>query len=155
VVVGLDDSDIARAALSTAVDQATRSGAEIEAVVAHEHPDYWSDLYAVTAPPLGESQEHARRRGEQIVAEVLAAAEGERPEVRVVAVEGPPGPALVRETAGASLLVVGCRSRSQLRGMALGSAALHSVLHASVPVMVVHPRRAARPAEPLPAAARG
>jgi nucleotide-binding universal stress UspA family protein len=156
VVVGLDDSDMARAALSAALAHAARSGARIEAMVAYERPNYWSDLYAVMAPPAGETEEHARRRAEQILGEAPAdVADGERPEVRVLAVEGPPGPALVRQSEGAGLLVVGSRSRTQLRGMALGSAALYCVLHATVPVMVVHPDTAVRPTAPLAASARG
>jgi Universal stress protein family len=40
---------------------------------------------------------------------------------------------------GLLLLVVGGRSRSRLTGMVLGSVALHCVVHASCPVLVVRP----------------
>ena len=42
--------------------------------------------------------------------------------------------------AGAALLVVGSRSRSRLAGMLLGSTALHCVVAAPCPVLVLHPQ---------------
>jgi nucleotide-binding universal stress UspA family protein len=142
VVVGLDDSEHARAVLAAGVAQAGSLGGRVDAVVAYEAPNYWSDLYAVMAPPLGESREHASKRGESIVTEALGTEPVERDPVRVVAVEGHPGPVLVRAAEGARLLVVGSRSRSRLRGVVLGSVALHCVLHAPCPVLVVHPQPA-------------
>ncbi len=50
---------------------------------------------------------------------------------------------LIQSALGADLLVVGSRSRSVLPGMVLGSVALHCVVHAPCPVLVVRP--AARP----------
>ena len=152
VVVGLDDSEPAREALRAAVAEAGRLGAEVEAVVAYHQPDQWSELYTLSAPPSGETHEHALRRGQQIVAEVLAGSpDGSGAEVRVVAVQGPAGQVLARRAAEASLLVVGSRSRSRLAGMVLGSVALDSVVHSAVPVMVVHPPSAHR--EPAAASA--
>ncbi|MET0764641.1 MAG: universal stress protein, partial [Blastococcus sp.] len=53
------------------------------------------------------------------------------------------------------LLVVGSRSRNQLRGVVLGSVALHCVMHAPCPVLVVHPKPdgSARPEAPTAATA--
>jgi nucleotide-binding universal stress UspA family protein len=147
VVVGLDDSDMSRAALRAAVAEAARLGSEVEAVVVYRRPDQWSELYTLSAPPTGETHEHALRGGERIVAEVLGdSGGGAEPRVRVVALEGPPGPVLARRAEGAALLVLGSRSRSTLRGLLLGSVALDCVVHASVPVMVVHPDGAPDPA---------
>ena len=157
VVVGLDDSDHARAALLTAVQEASRTGNRVDAVLAYEAPNYWSDLAPVMGPVLGETREQALERGEAIVSDVLGPGPVLRGTVRVVAVEGSPGETLVRQANDAALLVVGSRSRSRLRGMVLGSAALHCVVHASCPVMVVHRRPTARTSGPaaVPAAARG
>ena len=149
VVVGLDDSAPARAALRVAVAEAARMGAEVEAVVVYHRPDLWSDLYTWSAPPTDETQDHALRGGERVVAEVLGDTAGSGPRVRVVALEGPTGPVLALRAEDAALLVVGSRSRSALRGLVLGSVALHCVVHAPVPVMVVHPESA----RPEPAAA--
>jgi nucleotide-binding universal stress UspA family protein len=143
VVVGLDDSDHARAALTAAVAEAAALGAEVEAVRAYEPPNYWSDLYAVVAPSVGETAEHAQRRGEAIVGEVLGAEPATA--VRVVAVEGHPAQVLMHRAEGARLLVLGSRSRNQLEGVVLGSVALHAVMHAPCPVLVVHPPRTAQP----------
>lgn len=157
VVVGLDHSDHARAALLTAVEEAARTGARVDALLAFEVPHYWSDLAPVMGPVLGETREQALKRGEAIVSDVLGPGPVLRGTVRVVAVEGSPGEALVRHAADSALLVVGSRSRSRLRGMVLGSVALHCVVHAACPVMVVHRRPTARipgPA-PVPASARG
>ena len=151
VVVGLDDSDHARRALTAAVAEAVPLGARVEAVLAYEAPHYWSDLYAITMPPAGETQEAALRRGQTIVDEVVGA---EPPvEVRVHAVEGHPARVLMDRASGARLLVVGSRSRSELEGVVLGSVALHAVMHAPCPVLVVRPPRSGSGSAPDRAAA--
>jgi nucleotide-binding universal stress UspA family protein len=137
VVVGLDDSEPARAALAAAVTQAAGLDARVDAVVAFQLPDYWIDLYALMPPPVGETEQYARARGETMVAEVVGAQALEQGTVRVAAVEGYAAEELVRQAQGARLLVVGSRSRNQLEGVVLGSVALHCVLHAPCPVLVV------------------
>jgi nucleotide-binding universal stress UspA family protein len=138
VVVGLDGSEPARAALLMAVALAGPLGARVDAVLAYEAPNHWSDLYAVLAPGPGETREHAQARGEAIVREVLGAEPAVRGAVRVVPVEGHPGPVLRRAAEGARLLVVGSRSCNLLEGVVLGSTALHCVSQAPCPVVVVH-----------------
>jgi nucleotide-binding universal stress UspA family protein len=140
VVVGLDDSEPGRTALAAAVAQAAALDARVDAVLAYQPLDYWSDPYGGMAPPLGETREQALTRGQVIVADVLGPAPVERGRVRVLAVEGPPRQTLVHEAAGARLLVVGSRGRNQLRGLLLGSVALHCVMHAPCPVLVIHPQ---------------
>jgi len=132
VVVGLDDSDAAQAALAHAVHVAGELDADVEAVVAVQPPVYWSEVDVIA--PLADVQEVALARARDQVAQVPA---GSR--VSVLAADGPAGAVLVERSAGAALLVVGSRSRSRLPGMLLGSVALHCVVHARCPVMVVHP----------------
>lgn len=72
--------------------------------------------------------------------------------VRTEVAEGWVTDVLISAAQGARLVVVGSRSRSRLVGMLLGSVALHCVVHAPCPVMVVHPDPAAR-AEAGPVAA--
>lgn len=142
VVVGFDDSEMSRAALTRAVEVARRAGAELEVVAAYQPVVYWSDMVAVPPSPVDESVPQFRRRVERLVGDVLGEPLGQ--DVAVVVETGAPGEALVRRAAGAELLVVGSRSRSRLAGMVLGSVALHCVVHASCPVMVVHPERSPR-----------
>ncbi|WP_454554417.1 universal stress protein [Geodermatophilus nigrescens] len=139
VVVGIDDSSIARAALVQAVGFARLLGARVEAVLVCQPVTYWSDI-TVPAPPVGESPEAARARAEGIVTAALGP--GPHLEVEVSVETGAPGDVLVRRSADAGLLVVGSRSRSRLTGLALGSVALHCVLHAASPVLVVRHGRA-------------
>ena len=147
VVVGLDDSDQGRDALVTGVEEARRVGARVDVVVACEPLNYWSDVYAVMAPPIAETLDYARKRAQSVVAEVLGGGAVDGDAVQVRAVEGYPGRVLAEEARGARLLVVGSRSHNQLEGLLLGSVALHCVMHAACPVLVVRPettdRRAA------------
>jgi nucleotide-binding universal stress UspA family protein len=136
VVVGLDDSDAARAALTAATQHATALGARVDVVVAYQTPDYWTDQYAVVSP-LAELQAQALARGTSIVTEVLGADSLESGRVRVLPVEGPPARVLAGEAEGAQLLVVGSRSHNPLRAVLLGSVALRCVMHAPCPVLVV------------------
>jgi nucleotide-binding universal stress UspA family protein len=151
VVVGIDESDLSRAALLRAVEEAGRRGAEVEAVAVYQPMTYWSDLAVAAPPPVGETLPEFRRRAEAFVADVLGPAP--RQDVRVAAESGAPGDVLVRRAEGAELLVVGSRSRSRLGGMLLGSVALHCVVHAPCPVMVVRPVPV-RASLPEPARAR-
>jgi nucleotide-binding universal stress UspA family protein len=78
--------------------------------------------------------------------------ERKRVDVQVEVIEGATTEVLVSVSRGARLLVVGSRSRSELEGMVFGSVALHCVVRAGCPVMVVHPRTASATAKPLAAA---
>jgi nucleotide-binding universal stress UspA family protein len=146
VVVGLDASEGSRVVLTHAAAAAEELGAELEVVVAYHLPHYWSDVYVVLDQALAEIRDTAEHRARHQVAEAL----GAQPPVpvRMVTEEGPAGGLLVHRAAGAALLVVGSRSRNRLPGMMLGSVALHGVVHAPCPVLVVHPpRRTHRHAE--------
>lgn len=134
VVVGLDGSEASRSALERAAIEAQLLGAELVAVAAYSAASYWSDAYAVVLPPP-----------EQLASEVQAAAEqqvaGARlPDglpVRVESLEGPAGNVLVEAAKDAALLVVGGHGQGAVRGLLMGSVALHCVLSGPCPVMVV------------------
>ncbi|WP_158580008.1 universal stress protein [Geodermatophilus marinus] len=133
VVVGVDDTPVARHALARAAVEAERLGARLEPVAVHQPLDFWGDLPPASAPLVAETREQAARRAQAVVTDVLG------PAATVDVVEGAPGDVLVRRAEGAALLVVGSRSRLGLPGVLLGSVALHCVVHATGPVMVVHP----------------
>lgn len=136
VVVGLDDSPAGRVAVAAAVAEAGRRGARVHGVLAYEAPDHWSSMYAVVARPQAQSGARALERARAIVADALGEDAGS---VEVSVEAGPAAEVLVRRAADADLLVVGSRSRSTLLGTVLGSVALHCVVHAACPVMVVRP----------------
>jgi len=149
VVVGVDDSGHATAALVAAVAEARRRGARVEAVLAYRLPDYWSEVYAGMTPPPEETRASALERAQAVVTDALGAGADA---VDVTVAEGRAGEVLVQQAPGADLLVVGSRSRSTVPGMVLGSVALHSMIHAPCPVMVVRPRRNATGSRPSAAA---
>ena len=141
VVVGLDGSDAARAALAAAVEEGARTAAVVEVVASYVLADRWTDLYSVLIPTADRVRAEVRGAAEVVVREVLAErpAGDPVPDVRLEVVEGAAQDVLVDAAAGADLLVVGSRGRGPVRGILLGSVALHCAMHAPCPVMVVHP----------------
>ncbi|TKJ24812.1 universal stress protein [Blastococcus sp. CCUG 61487] len=134
VVVGLDGSAASSAALERAAEEARLLGGEVLAVAAYSAAAYWSDAYAVVLP-----------RPEEMAAEVLAGAQrqvaaAQLPEdvpVRTESREGPAGDVLVAAARDAELLVVGGHGQGRVRGMLMGSVALHCVVSGPCPVLVV------------------
>ncbi len=142
VVVGVDGSPAARDAVRFAVREAALRQATLVAVMAVELPDYaWIDPYAVREHPEEGFVDQAKDRLGLLLAEV--GTDGV-PVRKVLSTESAPA-ALVAQSTGAELLVVGSRGRGGFRGMVLGSVSLQCVLHAHCPVTVVRPE--ARPAE--------
>lgn len=134
IVVGVDGSDGARAALHWALDEATVRGAEL-AVVAAWQSSAVAGLASVGAFPARDLiEQSARDRLDEVVA-----AEGlaDRDDVTVTLVESSPAPALLDAAADADLLVVGSRGHGGFAGMLLGSVSQHCVTHAPCPVVVV------------------
>ena len=138
VVVGVDGSAGARAALRFAVEDAVRRGVPVEAVVAHMPPEAWMDFDAVGGFQYDEAEAAARQRAETTIAEVLRDVPEPHPEIHVTAVVGSAADALIRESAGADLLVVGSRGHGGFSSMLLGSTSMQCALHAECPVTVVH-----------------
>jgi nucleotide-binding universal stress UspA family protein len=151
VVVGIDGSDPSRAALVAAVDEAGRRGAEVVAVAAYDLGD-WRDLPTVVLPSVEELRAGVLRGAEEMVREVLAGSGRPgmpTPHVRTEVMRGAAADLLVEVAGEADLLVVGSRGRGALRGLLLGSVALHCVLHAASPVLVVHPQSSGTASEPV------
>ena len=142
-MVGTDGSVGARAALAAAVAEGSRTGAEVVAVAGYVLATTWTDLSSVVPPTAEEIRADLQQRVERTVDEVLAerpAGAGPAPKVRVEVLEGAAADVLVHAARDADLLVVGSRGRGAFRGLLLGSVALHCAMHASCPVLVVHPR---------------
>lgn len=134
VLVGVDGSAAAEAALLWAVDEADRRDAELLVVHAWEYP-YGSELASATvldltrvdaALVLDAAVERCRERG--------------RGPVRGELVEGQPAQAIVDRAGRADLVVVGSRGRGGFRSLLFGSVAHRVAEHSPCPVVVVRPR---------------
>jgi nucleotide-binding universal stress UspA family protein len=143
VVVGVDGSTESRAALVAALDEAGRTGAEVEVVATYSRTDYWTDVTMVHVPSVEAIRADLQRRTDESVADVVREQPAAGVVVRVLTTihEGPAEEVLLQRAQAAQLLVVGSRGRSAMRGLLLGSVALHCAMHAPGPVMLVHPRR--------------
>ncbi len=138
VVVGVDGSPVSAAGLLAAIAQAGRTDADVEVVAAYDSIDTWTPE---SLPPRSTAELHglAVASAERMLTEVRqAAAEQNLPEVplTLTVVAGRAGGVLVDRAAGARLLVVGTHGAGQLKGLVLGSVALHCVLHAPCPVLL-------------------
>jgi nucleotide-binding universal stress UspA family protein len=148
VVVGVDGSPESHAALRFALKDAARRRAGVRVVCAFVPPEYWAVSYSLTAlPTLEDLVADSAEVGQEAIDAALAA----DPEVgavptEVVAVPGPAAKALLEQARDADLLVLGHRGRGSFTSAVLGSVGLHCVLHATCPVTIVRPDRAAAPA---------
>jgi nucleotide-binding universal stress UspA family protein len=164
IVVGVDGSESAQAALEFALEEAARWSAHVHAVTAFHSPEYWPVVYGmaggmVVPPTMAELADDAERTARQALTDATGsvgpAARTVPVDVRVV--PGSAGQVLLDQAAEADLLVVGHRGRGGIASACLGSVGLQCVLHAACPVVVVRPTSApAARAEvaAVPAAAR-
>jgi len=148
VVVGVDGSAAARAALEWAVQDARRRGCRVDAVSAW-HPDYGFVIGAESAAVVMSMSPEAMRAAAQ--AGLDKAVEGfEGVEIRRILVEADPRTALIDASKDAELLVVGNRGHGVIVEAILGSVSSHCVHHACCPVVVI---RASESEQPLAEAA--
>jgi nucleotide-binding universal stress UspA family protein len=133
VVVGVDGSPSSVAALDWAARQAGLTDAELDVVTAWEWPTIYGAPFAL---PAGyDPAANARQALDDAISTVRTA--HPNVEFREVVVEGHPAPALVQESHGADMLVVGSRGHGEFVGMLLGSVSEHCVSNAHCPVVVV------------------
>jgi nucleotide-binding universal stress UspA family protein len=154
VLVGIDGSAASRAALAAAVEEAARTGAELHVVATYVLADYWVDPSTVVVPSREEIRDELRQRVDRTVDAVLAErpADAVVPRVDVDVIEGAASDVLVDRARDAALLVVGGRGRGAVRGLLVGSVALHCAMHGPCPVLVVHPAARRAVLEPAGAA---
>ena len=142
VVVGVDGSERSAVALSAAVTEAGPDGS-VTAVTVQDGTDQWSDRYADVPSAAPHPDAAALRRTESTLGDVLGTTPAGHPLVQRLVLPGSAGALLVEQAADADLLVVASRGRGEISGLLLGSVAMHCVVHAPCPVLVVRP--AARP----------
>jgi nucleotide-binding universal stress UspA family protein len=134
ILVAIDGSQHARAALDLAVDLAQHYQASL--CVLHAFP-HVSDLLGT---PQYESLLVARTMIGQQLLESARTQVGDAVVVETQLLEGPPAPAILRvaEEDGCDLIVVGSRGRSQLAGVLLGSVSSTIAQRAHCPVLIAH-----------------
>jgi nucleotide-binding universal stress UspA family protein len=142
LVVGTDGSDIARAAIETAVELAKELNASITAAYVHGAPspifgepyskNWLTQELAHGATALAEARELAAEAGVEVHAELL---------------DGDPAEQLLRlaEAEEADLIVIGARRSDGLRADALGGVSRAVIRDADCPVLVVSGETARRP----------
>ncbi|MDX1621599.1 MAG: universal stress protein [Nitriliruptorales bacterium] len=133
VVVGVDGSANADAALEWALAYAKDRGARVGVIFA------W--LYEVIGVPGArfpvETRDKAEARAEQVVDDALARVGSDDVEVESITRLGAPQKVLLEAAADADLLVVGSRGHGGFAGLLLGSVSLQCVTHAPCPTVVV------------------
>ena len=136
VVVGTDGSEHAEHALAFAAEEAERRGASIRIVTAWHVP---TSVYGGGYVPMvnGSIEESTREAAERVARE---AAEGLRArgfEVETRVCHAQAADALVEESKGADVLVVGSRGHGGFTGLLLGSVSQQCASHAHCPTLIV------------------
>lgn len=138
ILVGVDGSDSARAALGWALAEAQARGERVRLVTVWETHVY---AYApgFVPPVTPEFDDSFERAAKDAVDETLAAlgddVAGLEIERRIV--RGAAAEVLVTEAADADLLVVGSRGHGGFAGLLLGSVSQACAQHAPCPVVIV------------------
>lgn len=141
VVVGVDGSDNANAALDFAVAEARLRSATLRVVAAWNVPPtmYGADFGATFAPLDPSVTDSVREHARSAAEEAAEAARGRAPDVECDAVveEGDPAAALLEHAKDADLIVVGTRGLGGFKSLLLGSVSQKVVHHAPCPVVIV------------------
>ena len=139
IVCGVDGSAGSRAALAWAWNEAKVHGAALEAVTAWQYPIATALPTFGSMPTPDDLQGEARSHLLAVLAEEGVTADAGVAVTTLVA-EGTAAQALLEAAETADLLVVGSRGHGGFKGLLVGSVSQQCVSHASVPVVVVHPR---------------
>ena len=133
IVVGVDGSEVSEAAIGFALEEADIRGVGLTALHAWQWP-----VQPINATPAHEWAA-AQEEEQALLAEWLAGWTEKYPDVEVIkrTRRADPASALVAESVGAALTVIGTRGAGGFKGLLLGSVS-HAVLHhAESPVAVV------------------
>lgn len=139
VVVGVDGSDVSQRATEIAFAEADARGAELVAVHTWMDMQVQASLAGLSAAQ--QQWEDVEREQVNMLAERLAPVVERFPnvEVRKVITRDRPVRALVENSEGSQLLVVGSHGRGGFKGMLLGSTSRALLQSAPSPMMVVRP----------------
>ena len=139
IVVGVDGSECATAALEFAAGEAALRDARLRIVSIWELPAMaYGGGYT---PPLDEQTFEAfRLSAEKIASDAAQTAKRLQPAVEseILVAEGQAAEVLLEQARDATMIVVGNRGRGGFASLLLGSVSHQVVHHASCPVIVVH-----------------
>lgn len=140
IVVGVDQSEGAKAALRFALEEAKLRRATLRVVHAWQYGYIGATGVEGAYPALGGDIKELRAGAETALAETLRESipEADTVEIERRVVEGRPAAVLVDESRGADLLVVGSRGHGGFTGLLLGSVSQQCAHHAACPVVIVH-----------------
>jgi nucleotide-binding universal stress UspA family protein len=136
IVVGVDGSDAAVAALRWAVDEAALRNAEVDAVHAWSYPPV-AMIPMPMSPPAFANDELIAESNAILARACDAVGDHEGVVVRRIVVEGGASRCLLDAAKDADLLVVGSRGRGGFAGLLLGSVSRQCAEHAPCPVVIV------------------
>ncbi|MER7517103.1 universal stress protein [Streptomyces sp. NPDC126499] len=134
IVVGVDGSAPSLKALKWAAGQAALTGDSLHAVTSWEYPATWATALP-GVPPGFDPEQLAKKILDESLDKALTPDQAARVTRTVVA--GNPVQALVDQSEGAELLVVGDRGHSGFKAAFLGSVSTNVAQHAACPVVVV------------------
>ncbi|HET7128851.1 MAG TPA: universal stress protein [Gaiellaceae bacterium] len=144
IVVGVDHSPGAKAALVFANQEARLRGATIRAVHAWQYGYIGSIGPEGRVPPVGADLDELRTAAEAALnASVREALPDTEVEIELHAIQGAAAGVLVEASRDADLLVVGSRGHGGFVGLLLGSVSQQCAHHAECPVVIVHAKRTA------------
>jgi nucleotide-binding universal stress UspA family protein len=143
IVVGVDHSEGAKAALRFALEEATLRQATLRVVHAWQYAYIGATGFEGTFPALGGDIKELRDVAERDLDATLQEAIPETGTIELErrVVEDRPAAALVEESRGADMVVVGSRGHGGFAGLLLGSVSQQVAHHAACPVVIVHKKR--------------
>lgn len=142
IVVGVDQSEGAKAALRFALEEAKLRRATLRVVHAWQYGYIGATGVEGAYPALGGDIKELRAGAETALAETLRESipEADTVEIERRVVEGRPAAVLVAESRDADLLVVGSRGHGGFSELLLGSVSQQVSHHAACPVVIVRPK---------------
>jgi len=129
ILVGVDGSDFARAALLWAIDEARATGDDLEVV------HVWGPPGPGVMPPGAESE--LERTAVSTLAEATRTLHRSGCTFTTHLEYGSPGPVLGARSRTVDLVVVGSRGRGGLSGLLFGSVSQQCLAHSDCPVAIV------------------
>lgn len=140
ILVAIDGSEHARAALREAIDLAKLADAKLTVIAVHQ-PSSTLLIGSPVVPTidLGELEAAIEREYEELLERALANVPGGVSVVKVLA-QGQPAQAILDRARkdDSDLIVLGSRGRGGMASMLLGSVSHQVLQHSGVPVLVVH-----------------